>query len=48
MITNNEMVQLLLDNGYDSGWAMTEETLILWEHDDEPPTPLTRPEPIEP
>ena len=48
MITNNEMVQLLLDNGYDSGWAISSDTLILWEHDDEPPTPLTRPEPIEP
>ena len=38
------MHQLLLDNGYTNGWAMTEETLILWEHDEDPPAPLTRPE----
>jgi hypothetical protein len=37
------MHQLLLDNGYTDGWAMTEETLILWEHDEDPPAPLTRP-----
>ena len=44
MITHNPMVQLLLDNGYDSGWAMTGETLTIWEHDADPPAPLTRPE----
>ena len=44
MTIHNPMIQLLLDNGYDSGWAMTEETLILWEHDEDPPAPLTRPE----
>jgi hypothetical protein len=38
------LVQLLLDAGYDSGWAMTEETLTIWEHDADPPAPLTRPE----
>jgi hypothetical protein len=38
------MHQLLLDAGYDSGWAMTGETLTIWEHDEDPPAPLTRPE----
>ena len=42
------MHQLLIDNGYDSGWAMTEERLLLWEHDADPPAPLVRPEPTEP
>jgi hypothetical protein len=37
------MHQLLIDHGYDSGWAMTGETLVLWEHDEDPPAPLTRP-----
>ena len=36
--------QLLLDNGYSDGWAMSEETLLVWEHDEDPPAPLTRPE----
>ena len=44
MIIDNPMVQLLLDNGYTDGWAMTEETLTIWEHDQDPPAPLVRPE----
>jgi hypothetical protein len=38
------MHQLLLDAGFTDGWAMADEVLILWEHDQDPPTPLTRPE----
>jgi hypothetical protein len=37
------MVQLLLDAGFTDGWVVADETLILWEHDTDPPTPLTRP-----
>jgi hypothetical protein len=37
------MVQLLLDAGFTDGWVVADETLILWEHDTEPPAPLTRP-----
>ena len=44
IIEISPMHQLLLDNGYDSGWAMTGETLVIWEHDENPPAPLTRPE----
>jgi hypothetical protein len=42
------MHQLLLDNGFTDGWAMTEEKLILWEHDADPPAPLVRPKTDEP
>ena len=38
------LVQLLLDAGFTDGWAMAGETLMLWEHDEDPPAPLTRPE----
>lgn len=38
------LVQLLLDAGFTDGWAMTGETLTIWEHDADPPAPLTRPE----
>tara|TARA_R110000822_G_scaffold34861_3_gene98671 strand:+ start:948 stop:1103 length:156 start_codon:yes stop_codon:yes gene_type:complete len=38
------MQKLLLDNGYDSGYVLTEEKLQLWEHDEDPPLPLKRPE----
>jgi hypothetical protein len=37
------MAQLLFDAGFDTGWALHEDTLILWEHDIDPPAPLTRP-----
>jgi hypothetical protein len=37
------MVQLLLDAGFTDGWAMVDEVLILWEHEQDPPAPLTRP-----
>ena len=36
-------VQLLLDAGFNEGWALDGETLVLWEHDADPPAPLTRP-----
>jgi hypothetical protein len=38
------MAQLLIDAGFDTGWALVDGVLILWEHDQDPPAPLTRPE----
>jgi hypothetical protein len=37
------IVQLLLDKGFTDGWALSGDVLILWEHDTDPPAPLTRP-----
>jgi hypothetical protein len=37
------MAQLLIDAGFDTGWALVDGVLILWEHDTDPPAPLTRP-----
>ena len=37
------MVELLIEAGYTEGWAIHGDELILWEHDEEPPAPLTRP-----
>jgi hypothetical protein len=39
-----ELVQMLLDAGFANGWSLSGETLVQWEHDSEPPAPLTRPE----
>ena len=36
-------VQLLIDAGFTTGWAIAGDTLILWEHDEDPPAPLVRP-----
>jgi hypothetical protein len=42
-MTHKELTELLLDSGFDSGWAIAGEQLVIWEHDEEPPAPLTRP-----
>ena len=42
-MTHDKLIQLLTDAGYEAGWALLGETLTVWEHDDEPPAPLTRP-----
>ena len=42
-MTHNELLQLLADAGFDTGWVLTGEELTLWEHTANPPAPLTRP-----
>jgi hypothetical protein len=42
-MTHIELLKVLDDAGFDSGWCLSGETLVLWEHDAEPPAPLTRP-----
>jgi hypothetical protein len=37
------LVQLLLDAGFEKGWTLHGETLVLWEHEVDPPAPLLRP-----
>jgi hypothetical protein len=38
-----DAIALLLAAGFDSGWALAEGVLILWEHETDPPAPLVRP-----
>ena len=45
---NTKLCQMLHEKGFSFGWVLAGEILVLWEHDAEPPAPLTRPEPIEP
>jgi hypothetical protein len=45
MITPS-IIQLLIDAGFTDGWAMADDVLVLWEHEIDPPAPLTRPKPI--
>ena len=46
-IGETPMIKLLLEAGFDSGWVVSGEVLVIWEHDEEPPLPLIRPESIE-
>jgi hypothetical protein len=47
-MSHEELCTILTDAGYESGWALLGETLTIWEHDEEPPTPLVRPQTLEP
>jgi hypothetical protein len=42
-MNHQELIQLLTDSGFDLGWALSGDTLILWEHEANPPAPLVRP-----
>ena len=43
-MTHLELVALLRDKDFTDGWALSGDVLILWEHDENPPAPLTRAE----
>jgi hypothetical protein len=43
-MTTAEATKVLLDAGFNSGWVVSDGVLILWENDENPPKPLTRPE----
>jgi hypothetical protein len=42
-MTHQELLELLADAGFDTGWVLAGEELTLWEHDAEPPAPLKKP-----
>ena len=39
-----ELETMLVEAGFNSGWAIADGKLTLWEHEQDPPAPLTRPE----
>jgi hypothetical protein len=43
-MTHNELITLLFTAGFNNGWALNDTDLVLWEHEQDPPAPLTRPE----
>jgi len=43
-VTHLEAMQLLADAGFETGWALSDGVLVLWEHDTDPPKPLVRPD----
>ena len=40
---HNELVQKLIDLGFDTGWVLNGIELVIWEHEENPPKPLKRP-----
>jgi hypothetical protein len=43
-MNHSQLIELLNEAGFETGWALAGEILVLWEHDADPPAPLTRPE----
>ena len=39
-----ELVKMLNEKGYTDGYAFHGTELVLWEHEENPPAPLKRPE----
>jgi hypothetical protein len=39
-----KLCDMLHEAGFTDGWAISGIELILWEHEANPPAPLTRPE----
>ena len=44
-MTHEELCALLLENGFETGWCLSGETLTMWQHDENPPAPLKKPQP---
>lgn len=42
-MTHSDALKLLLDAGFDNGWVVSDGKIILWENNENPPPPLTRP-----
>lgn len=42
-MTHEELAQMLQTAGYENGWVLVGDQLTVWEHDEDPPAPLTRP-----
>jgi hypothetical protein len=42
--THQQLIELLIAEGFTDGWALVGESLAIWEHEQDPPAPLTRPE----
>jgi hypothetical protein len=43
-MSHEELLKLLADAGFDTGWVLAGEELTLWEHIANPPAPLKRPD----
>jgi hypothetical protein len=43
-MTPKDIEQMLFDAGFENGWALVDTELVLWEHEENPPEPLKRPE----
>jgi hypothetical protein len=43
-MTHKELIDLLIEKGFTEGWALSGTDLVIWEHEENPPKPLKKPE----
>ncbi len=43
-MTHKELIDLLIEKGFIEGWALSGTDLVIWEHEENPPKPLKKPE----
>jgi hypothetical protein len=43
-MTHLELIKILKDAGITDGFCLHGDTIVIWEHEQDPPAPLTRPE----
>jgi hypothetical protein len=42
---HEKLASMLLEKKFFGGWTLDGTELVLWEHEQDPPKPLTRPKP---
>lgn len=42
-MTDQEIIELLLAEGFTDGWVVSNGQIILWENKENPPKPLKKP-----
>jgi len=42
-MSHQEIIDLLVSSGFENGWILSGDVLIVWEHQQDPPAPLVRP-----
>lgn len=42
-MTDQQIITLLENAGFDSGWVVSNGELRVWDHQENPPAPLQRP-----
>jgi hypothetical protein len=43
-MTHKELIDLLIEKGFTEGWTLSGTDLVIWEHEENPPKPLKKPE----
>ena len=43
-MSQQELIEMLYNAGFTDGWSLADDKLTVWEHKENPPAPLVRPD----